>query len=68
MKDTLWGVVFTTIIIVLACGFSWLATCGVIKLITLCFGLTFSWSIATGIWLLILILQSIFKPVINNKK
>ena len=41
-------------------AFSWLLTCGLIKLITLCFGLTFSWAIATGIWLVILILKSIF--------
>lgn len=68
MKDKLWGIVFAAIIIALAYGFSWLVTCGIIKLITLCFGLTFNWPMATGIWLVILILQSIFKPVINNKK
>lgn len=32
---------------------SWLITCGIVKLICLCFGLTFTWLIATGIWLLI---------------
>lgn len=35
---------------------SWLLTCGIIYLITLCFGLTFSWIIATGIWLILLLL------------
>lgn len=39
---------------------SWIATCGIIKLITICFGLTFKWSIATGIWLIIRVLKSIF--------
>lgn len=39
---------------------SWIVTCGVIKLITLCFGWTFKWSIATGIWLIICIAKSIF--------
>lgn len=39
---------------------SWLITCGVIKLITLCFGLSFSWLIATGIWLVMILLKSIF--------
>ena len=34
-------------------GVSWIVTCGIIKLITMCFGLTFKWSIATGIWLII---------------
>ena len=41
-------------------GISWIATCGIIKLITLCFGLTFSWGIATGIWLILLLLGEIF--------
>jgi hypothetical protein len=36
-------------IIIMCLGFSWIATCGVIKLITLCFGLVFTWKIATGI-------------------
>lgn len=41
-------------------GISWLATCGIIKLITLCFGLTFSWAIATGIWLILCLLSTVF--------
>ena len=39
---------------------SWLLTCGIIKLITLCFGLTFSWFVATGIWLILVLLKFIF--------
>lgn len=39
---------------------SWLLTCGIIKLITLCFGLTFSWVAATGIWLILVLLKFIF--------
>ena len=45
----------------LAVAMSWLITCGIIKLITLCFGLTFSWSIATGIWLVLYLLHCFFK-------
>lgn len=52
--------VFTIIIMGLAYGLSWIVTCGIIKLITLCFGWTFKWSIATGIWLIIIIAKSIF--------
>ena len=48
-------------------GISWIITCGIIKLITLCFGLNFSWGIATGIWLVILILKSIFKVNVSSK-
>ena len=46
----------------------WIVTVGIIKLITLCFGWTFKWSIATGIWLIICILQSIFKSNINIER
>lgn len=42
-------------------GISWIVTCGIIKLITLCFGWTFKWSIATGIWLITCLLSSTFK-------
>lgn len=40
---------------------SYLITCGIIYLITLCFGWTFKWSIATGIWLVMWLLGSVFK-------
>lgn len=32
---------------------SLLVLCGLVKLITLCFGLTFTWQFAIGIWLII---------------
>lgn len=53
-------------ILVLAYALSWIVTCGVIKLITLCFGFTFKWSFATGIWLIMCLLSSVFKS--NNSK
>lgn len=52
---------------VLAFGFSWFVTCGVIKLITMCFGLTFKWKVATGIWLTIIVLKSIFTVTVTEK-
>ncbi len=57
------GVAAIVVIVILTIcyGLSWIVTCGIIKLITMCFGLTFRWSIATGIWLIICILESIFK-------
>lgn len=57
------GIVALIIIVILALvyGASWIITCGIIKLITLCFGWTFKWSIATGIWLVMCLLSSIFK-------
>ena len=45
---------------------SWLITCGIIKLITICFGLTFSWAIATGIWLILCLLKSVFSVTVKK--
>ena len=54
-------------ILVLAYGLSWVVTCGIIKLITMCFGWTFKWSMATGIWLIMCLLPLIFKVTAKNK-
>ena len=50
-------ILFSIIYLIFAYGISWLITCGIIKLITLCFGWTFKWSVATGIWLIIYLLN-----------
>lgn len=46
-------------------AFSWIATCGFVKLIFMCFAITFTWRIATGIWLTLLMLAITFS---NPKK
>ena len=56
-KSIIWGYILGFILLV---GFSWLFTIGVIKLITLCFGITFNVLTATGIWLILWFLGSIF--------
>ena len=53
-------------VVILCYGISWIVTCGIIKLITLCFGLTFKWSAATGIWLIICLLRSIFRVTVRK--
>lgn len=58
-KIAVW--LLTILIVVGVLAVEWLIICGILKLITLCFGLTFSWLWATGIWLIILILRTIFK-------
>ena len=72
MKDKIkqGGIVAVVAILILTVcyGISWIVTCGIIKLITICFGWEFSWAIATGIWLIICILKSIFNVTVNNKK
>lgn len=61
------AIAIVVILILAACyGLSWIVTCGIIKLITMCFGLTFKWSIATGIWLVICILRSIFNVTVKK--
>lgn len=47
---------------------SWIVVCGIIKLITICFGLAFSWAIATGIWLIYILLKSLFSHNVTVKK
>lgn len=65
LKDKMSGntllIIGFILIVILAYAVSWLATCGIIKLITLCFGLTFKWSISTGIWLALILAKTVFK-------
>ena len=60
------ALLLTIIFLVVAFGFSWIVTCGVIKLITLCFGWQFKWSIATGIWLVMCLARTVFKNSSNK--
>ena len=52
---------FTIGLLVLGCAISWGITCGLVALVCLCFDLTFSWLIATGVWAIACLLRSIFK-------
>ena len=66
LKDKMSGnillIIGFIVIIILAYAISWIATCGIIKLITLCFGWTFRWSVSTGIWLALILARTVFKP------
>ena len=55
------AILVVLVILALAFGASWIITCGIIKLVTLCFCWTFKWSIATGIWLIMCLLSFTFK-------
>lgn len=44
----------------IALGISWVITVGILKLISICFGVGFSLPVATGIWLILCLVQSIF--------
>lgn len=59
--------IFIVILLLAVCyAISWIITCGIIKLIMICFGLTFSWAIATGIWLILCLLRSVFSITVKK--
>lgn len=64
---TLYSFLFWVIFIVLAFAISILVTSGIIKLICICFGLEFSWRIAIGIWLIMLLFKQIFSSSSRDK-
>ena len=60
-KKTLSVIVLTIVLLLISCVLSLIVTCGIIKLITICFELKFKWSVAIGIWLIMCLLSEIFK-------
>lgn len=62
------GCIAAIIALLVIAAISWAITCGIIYLITICFSLAFSWPIATGIWLVLILLRSVFSDNHNSKK
>ena len=62
------GCLFAILVFLVVAGLSWIITCGLVKLVTMCFGWTFDWLIATGIWLVMILAKSVFNNVITVKK
>ena len=60
MGKTIRRILAVAFLVVGLYALSWIGTVGIVKLITMCFGWSFSWAWATGIWLVICILKSIF--------
>lgn len=60
--------VFIALLFVAACLVSWAVTCGIIWLVTLCFGWEFKLSIATGIWLVMWLAKTVFSHTTDVKK
>lgn len=58
--------IITVLFVAAVHAVSWLITCGIVYLITLCFGWTFTWPVATGIWLVIYVLKSIFNVTVKK--
>ena len=55
------------LLFILLNGLSFLITAGILKLIFVCFGLTFSWKIALGIWLILFLLNGIVSTTVKTK-
>ena len=66
IKNNVIAILVAIAILAVCYGLSWIVTCGIIKLITMCFGWTFKWSIATGIWLIICLLKGIFSVTVKR--
>jgi hypothetical protein len=60
------GCLFIILTFLAVWAIEFLATAGVIYLITLCFGFTFSWKIAFGIWLVIALLTTIYRKGVRG--
>lgn len=52
---------------VMAICFSWVFTCAILYFAALCFAVVYSLKIATGVWLLLLLLSVFFRPTIRKK-
>lgn len=54
------GCLVACLLYIFMCAVSWAISCGVMKLITLCFGWNFSIGTATGIWLVMFLCKHVF--------
>lgn len=54
------------IILFFVLGLSWITTCIIVKLITLCLGVSFKWSLATIIWLIFCVLNMLLHIIIKK--
>lgn len=64
MKKT--GAIVVIVVIALT-ALSWLVTCGVVKVLSMCFSFAYSWKLATGIWLVCLMLRWIISAAKQEK-
>lgn len=58
----------TLLLLAIIFGFSWAVTCGILWLAAWCFGLVFDLKIATGVWLILLLVKSLFKEASSSDK
>lgn len=61
MKKIISTIVAILLMMVVSYGISWIITCGIFALICLCFHIEFNWLTATGVWLILMLLKTLFK-------
>ena len=66
MKKSLLELFLAFLGLVSVVAVSWITTCAIFKLITMCFEAEFTWKIATGVWLSLFLLSTPFNG--KNKK
>lgn len=54
------------VLTVLIYAISWIIFCGIYAAIAACFGWQFSWGIATGLWLIWVLLKGLFHVTIKK--
>lgn len=59
-KTNILFIIACILAVVVSLAIGYLIVVGLIKLICLCFGLAFSWKIATGVWLVLCLLSMFF--------
>jgi len=62
------NILLASLIVLLGLAFGWLTTCGLVWLITLCFGLPFTWGIGTGVFLVIFTINWAFQFKVKISK
>lgn len=53
------------LILIALYGVSFLLTSGLVRLLSLAFGFTFSWKLSFGIWLILIIIKHIFNTEVK---
>lgn len=66
MKNKYLLILLTLLVLISGCSISWAITCSILYLGSLCFGLSFSLKIATGLWLILILILAFIKQ--NHKK
>lgn len=62
------GCIALILMVIAGLSASWAVTVGILYLIALCFGLVWSLKLATGVWLVLMILGSFFSKTVTVKK